>query len=98
MTVSALQEAPPTMAPRDERAAALRAVATDLEAHFLAEMLKQAGFGEARQSFGGGTGEDQFASLLRVEHARALADRGGIGLAESLFRALAAREQLRDME
>lgn len=69
----------------------LRAVAQELEASFLAEMLKHAGFGEARESLGGGAGEDQFASLLRAEHARALADRGGIGLAESLFRALVAR-------
>ncbi len=72
--------------------AALRDVARELEASFLAEMLKHAGFGESRASFGGGVGEDQFASLLRGEHARALADRGGIGLAESLFQALVARE------
>ena len=79
-----------TPLPPDETAA-LRAVARDLEASFLAEMLKQAGFGDSRDSFGGGPGEEQFASLLRAEHARALADRGGIGLAESLFRALVAR-------
>lgn len=78
--------------PAPEPAAALRVVAQELEASFLAEMLKHAGFGASRESFGGGAGEDQFASLLRVEHARALAERGGIGLAESLFRALAARE------
>jgi len=71
--------------------AALRAVARELEASFLAEMLKHARFGDSRASFGGGVGEDQFASLLRAEHARALVDRGGIGLAESLFRALVAR-------
>jgi peptidoglycan hydrolase FlgJ len=71
---------------------ALRTVARELEASFLAEMLKHTGFGESRESFGGGAGEDQFASLLRAEHARALVDRGGIGLAESLFRALVARD------
>lgn len=70
----------------------LRALAQDLEASFLAEMLKHAGFGDSRESFGGGAGEDQFASLLRAEHARALADQGGIGLAESLFQSLLARE------
>lgn len=75
---------------------ALRAVARDLEASFLAEMLKHAGFGESRESFGGGIGEEQFASLLRTEHARALTDRGGIGLAESLFRALVARRSASD--
>jgi hypothetical protein len=73
--------------------AALREVARALEASFLAEMLKQASFGESRESFGGGAGEDQFASMLRNEHARLLADQGGIGLAESLFQALVARRE-----
>lgn len=71
----------------------LRAVAQELEASFLAEMLKHARFGEARGSFGGGAGEDQFASLLRTEHARALAENGGIGLAESIFESLLARQE-----
>ena len=81
-----------------ERAAALRAVAQDLEATFLAEMLKHAKFGEARGAFGGGPGEEQFASMLRMEHARAMAEQGGIGLAESLFNALATREGLGTQE
>ena len=49
----------------------LMRLSQELEATFLAEMLKHAGFGESRASFGGGVGEDQFASLLRGEHARA---------------------------
>jgi Rod binding domain-containing protein len=69
----------------------LREMAQALESTFLAEMLKSAGFGAARDAFGGGMGEDQFASFLRVEHAQALAARGGIGLAESLFHALKER-------
>jgi Rod binding domain-containing protein len=89
-TATAAPVATPTTAPAEDTAA-LREVARELEASFLAEMLKHAGFGESRESFSGGAGEDQFASLLRTEHARALADRGGIGLAESLFRALVAR-------
>ncbi|MEJ6390119.1 rod-binding protein [Gymnodinialimonas ulvae] len=67
---------------------ALREVAQDLEAAFLAEMLKHAGFGESRESFGGGIGEEQMTSLLRGEHANALAAQGGIGLAESIFQSL----------
>ena len=74
-----------------DQTAALRDVAQELEASFLAEMLKHAGFGESRDSFGGGVGEEQFASLLRAEHARALVERGGIGLAQSLYTALVAR-------
>jgi Rod binding domain-containing protein len=87
----AMRPIPPGRAAPAPDAGSLRAVARDLEAAFLAEMLKHAGMGAARESLGGGAGEDQFASLLRVEHARLLAERGGIGLAEGIFRALAAQ-------
>ena len=69
----------------------LRAAATELEANFLAEMLKSAGLGEMPSSFGGGPGEDQFASFLRQEQAREMAKSGGIGLSEILFEALKER-------
>jgi Rod binding domain-containing protein len=68
--------------------ARLRATAQEMEAAFLSEMLRHAGAGAARDGFGGGIGEDQFASFLRDEQARAIAAAGGIGLAESIFRAL----------
>jgi len=71
----------------------MREVASELEATFLAEMLKQARFGEARGAFGGGEGEEQFSSMLRMEHARALAERGGLGLAETIFRSLLQRAE-----
>ncbi|MGI3184780.1 rod-binding protein [Nioella aestuarii] len=74
------------------REAELRQVAVELESSFLAEMLRHGGLGTPRDSFGGGHGEDQFASFLRTEQARAMAASGGIGLAESLFNALAARD------
>lgn len=70
---------------------ALRSAAIQLEATFLAEMLKAAGFGEARDTFGGGAGEDQFASFLIDAQAEALAQVGGIGLAQALFEALKVR-------
>lgn len=69
----------------------LREVAVELEATFLSEMLKSAGLGEPPDSFGGGAGEDQFASFLRLEQARAMARTGGIGLSETLFHALKER-------
>lgn len=75
--------------------AELREVAQDLEAAFLAEMLKYAGFGEARdeESFGGGIGEEQITSMLRNEHANAISARGGLGLAESIFQSLVRRAE-----
>lgn len=66
----------------------LRDAAVELEATFLAEMLKSAGFGETPDAFGGGDGEDQFSSFLVQAQAREMARSGGIGLAESLYHAL----------
>ncbi len=78
-----------TAARRDE---ALRTAAKELEAGFLAEMLKSAGLGKTSELFGGGAGEEQFSSYLRQEQARAMVDGGGIGLAEHLYNALKERE------
>lgn len=87
-----VQAQPASPRPPASRTAQLRQVAQDLEASFLAEMLRHAGAGNARGSFGGGVGEEQFSSFLRNEQVRAMAQGGGIGLAESLFQALVARE------
>ncbi len=77
----------PRPAARGREAALMRA-AQALEATFLAEMLKDAGLGAVPGAFGGGAGEEQFASLLRTAQAEALVRAGGIGLAERLFAAL----------
>ena len=68
--------------------AQLRQAASDLEASFLAVMLKSAGLGQSRELFGGGAGEDQFSSFLRQAQAEQIVEAGGIGLAERLFEAL----------
>ena len=72
--------------------ARLKDVAQKLETSFLAEMLKHAGVGEARGAFGGGAGEDQFASFLRQAQEGQMAASGGIGLAEQLFESLKERQ------
>lgn len=60
-----------------------------LEAAFLAEMLGHAGLGSVPEgAFAGGIGEEQFASFLRQEQATQIVQRGGVGLAEHLFRAM----------
>jgi peptidoglycan hydrolase FlgJ len=83
----------PAMTPDPARLAALRGAAVAFEASFLAEMLKAAGFGRPIEGLGGGgAGEEAFASLLVREQATRMAEAGGIGLAESVFRALVARE------
>ncbi len=67
---------------------ALREAAEKMEAGFLAEMLQAAGLGQTSEEFGGGAGEDQFASLLVQEQAMQMVKAGGIGLAESIFNSL----------
>lgn len=69
----------------------LRAVAEQLEATFLSEMLKSAGFGKTSESFGGGVGEEQFSSFLRDAEAKEMARGGGIGLARALYQAMKDR-------
>lgn len=87
----------PTGTIRPKAAAApdpLRLAAQQLEAGFLAEMLKSSGFGKPPEAFGGGTGEDQFASFLRQAQAEEMVKSGGIGLAESLYHALKDRQNV----
>jgi Rod binding domain-containing protein len=72
--------------------AQLRELATKLEASFLAEMLKSAGFGAAREGFGGGIGDEQFSSFVIENQAQKLADSGGIGLAENIFHSLKGKK------
>ncbi len=77
---------PPAPQDEPERTAARR-----FEAAFLAEMLKHTGLNATSTTFGGGAGEEAFASLLTDEYARLLAERGGIGLAEQVFELLKQR-------
>ncbi|MEY8842374.1 rod-binding protein [Cribrihabitans sp. XS_ASV171] len=78
----------PLSAAAPDRTRHLREAAIALEANFLAEMLKASGLGEARGTFGGGAGEEQFSSFLVRQQAEHIARAGGIGLAETLFDAL----------
>jgi peptidoglycan hydrolase FlgJ len=75
--------------PKVDRQAILMEKAKGLETAFLAEMLGHAGIdADETSAFSGGHGEEQFASFLRQEQARLMVEKGGIGLAEALFRAM----------
>lgn len=65
-----------------------RQAAEKLEATFLAEMLKSAGFGEQENTFSGSAGEDQFASFQRMAMAEQMVKKGGIGLAEAFYKSM----------
>ncbi|KAA9006730.1 rod-binding protein [Histidinibacterium aquaticum] len=68
----------------------VEAAARNLEAAFLSEVLKSAGLGESRGSFGGGVGEAQVASYLTRQYGQSIAEAGGVGLAESLYDSILA--------
>lgn len=74
--------------------AALKAATVELEATFLAEMLRSGGLGKPSEALGGGVGEEQFSSMLVLQQARQIAQAGGIGLSEILFNSIV--EQNRD--
>ncbi len=76
------------MAIHPSTASKLQAAAVELEATFLAEMLKSAGLGKSRAAMNGGAGEDQFSSMLVQHQARHLAQAGGVGLSEAFFNAM----------
>lgn len=59
-----------------------------LETSFVAEMLKSTGVGKSRDSFGGGAGEQGFASFLVTAQAEKIVQAGGFGLAERIFASL----------
>ena len=70
---------------------AMKAAANEFEAVFLAEMLSHTSLADTSETFGGGAGEDAFGSMLTREWANQLTARGGIGLSETIYQALAAR-------
>ncbi len=78
----------PAGRPTTQQDRALWAKAQELEATFLSEMLKDTGLGKSEGGFAGGIGEEQFGSFLRDEQAKRIVGRGGIGLAEHIFRSL----------
>lgn len=65
----------------------IRKVAEDFEAVFLSQMLKPmfANLG-AEKPFGGGSGEDMWRSLQVDEFGKAVSRKGGIGIADNIFR------------
>lgn len=72
-----------------------RKIAEEFEAVFLAEFLRSAGAEGIVQEFGGGVGEEQFASLMTRFQAEQMAARGGLGIAEMVLRAMMSGDDAR---
>ena len=71
----------------------LRTLSQKLEAQFLAQMMKSAGVGKPRDTFGGGPGEDHFSGFLVQQYAESAVKAGGLGLAESIYRSLSMQDK-----
>jgi Rod binding domain-containing protein len=85
---------PPPQRPADPAGAErLRAAARDLEATFIAEMLRASG--AERQAGLGDSGESPFASFLLDARAQEIARAGGIGLAEALYESMVSADGAR---
>ena len=89
----ALTQRPRPELPDSRPESEARRAAQEFEVSFLEEMLKTAGFGKSRGSFGGGVGEDAFADFLVRHTARDMVENGGIGLAELVFQALRSEQE-----
>lgn len=65
--------------------AAIRKAATDFEAVFASQMLSHMFSGiKPNALFGGGNGEDVFRSLMVDQYGRAIAQSGGLGIADKV--------------
>ena len=90
----ALAAAPP-MPSRVGSAAEAQRVGRDFEAMFLSQMLAPMFDGIGTDgAFGGGFGEKMFRSLHVDAFARALADRGGVGIAGHVARQLLQAQEI----
>ena len=87
--LSPLQTVKPALASveTDADKAALKAVAKDFEAAFIAQMLTHSGLAESLTS-GEGKMASAFGSFYVEQLAERMADQGGIGMADSIYKQL----------
>ena len=82
---------PPKKANAPAENPVLRELAERFEAQFVSEMLRYSGLNAVSESFGGGPGEEAFASFLTEAYADKMVGAGGVGLAESIYQAMLAK-------
>lgn len=83
-TADHVREATQTAAEKD---AALRKTAQEFEAVFIKEMLTHSGLDKALSS-DSGIGGEAFSSMLVETYADGIAEKGGFGLADQIYRQL----------
>jgi Rod binding domain-containing protein len=93
-TVAAMRPAP-TVA-RSADPAAIRKTATKFEAFFIGQMLEQMFKGVPVDGFfGGGQSEGIWRSMLLQQYGRAIAERGGFGVADMVSREMLKLQEAR---
>lgn len=70
------------------------AAAQEFESFFIGQMLELAGAGlDTEGPFGGGQAEKIYRSMMNGEHAKAITQRGGLGIAETVYREIIALQE-----
>lgn len=85
--------APSTISPA--RMAQIDKTAKDYEAGFVGAMLESMFAGvKTNKMFGGGSGEDMYRSLMTQEYGKAIAERGTLGIADSIKSAMIRMQEV----
>jgi peptidoglycan hydrolase FlgJ len=71
--------------------ASLQKISREFETVLVSQMLQSAGLNKPTEGFSGGIGEEQFTSFLTDIQAKAMVDKGGLGLSERLFSLMARK-------
>ncbi|HTI87224.1 MAG TPA: rod-binding protein [Alphaproteobacteria bacterium] len=85
----------PTTPAKAANAAAARKTANEFESYFLSQFVDRMFQGIPKDSLtGNGHGEDIFRSMLSQEYGKALAGRGGAGIADQVYREIMKTQEI----
>ena len=76
-----------------QKDARIRAAAQEFEAMFLGQMVNEMLRDSMPKTMNGGFGEEMFRSMMGDQLGRQLAERGGIGLSDQIYRSLLDRNE-----
>lgn len=76
----------------------LKKAAGEFESTFVSQMIGMMFEGmEVDETFGGGHGEEMFRSMLTNEYGKQITNRGGFGLADSVYKELLRAQEARSV-
>lgn len=87
---------PQAPSPKQGAEARAREAAQQFETMFITQMLEQMSTGlKADSNFGGGPAEGIHRSMLNEEYAKQIARRGGIGVADAIYREMLRMQEVK---